>query len=116
MPSLTGAYELLVEGFDLRKRGDYGEALLCFRGALAICLCHLNISPYSSLLNVTTARVYIARTLGEMNCQEGMGNAQSRAKIVNYLPQAARMYTNILGSGDDITQQTWDLFDTLPLW
>jgi len=113
-------YEISKDGYALMKLLRYGEALICFRRVLDIRLLHIDIDPRSSTLDIATAQLNIAFTLGEINRQEGTDNFQDkplrRAEIANHLLKAARIYKNTLGPASDVTQESWRLFGTVPLW
>jgi len=118
--SSTNAYELANDGYALRKCFSYDEALICFRRVLDIRLLHIYMEPRSSTLDIATAHINIAITLGEINRQEGTDNFQdkalSRAEIANHLLKAARIHRDTLGDACDVTQENWRLLETVPLW
>jgi len=117
MTSSTGAYELAKDGYALRESFRYREALVCFRSVLDIRLLHLNTEPRTSTLCVATAHMDIAITLGEINRQKDTDDkALSRAEISNNLLKAAIIHKNTLGAASDVTQKTWTLLETVPLW
>ena len=115
--SSTGAYELAKDGYALRKCYRYREALVCFRSVLDIRLVHLYTEPRSSTLDVATAHINIAITLGEINRQEDTDDKTlSRAEIASNLLKAAIIHRDTLGEASDVTEETWTLFETVPLW
>jgi len=117
MTSLTGAYELAKDGYALRKCFRYREALVCFRSVLDIRLLHLYTEPRSSTLEVATAHINIAITLGEINRQEDTDvKPLRRAEIANHLLKAGIIHRDTLGATSNVTQGTWTLFETIPLW
>ena len=115
--SSTGAHELLVEGHALRNCFNYRAALICFRSLLDIRQLHIYTEPRSSTLDVATAHICIAMTLGDINRQEGTDNsrdeATTRAEMSNHYLKAAVIHRDVLGATNEVTLQIWELFDAV---
>jgi len=115
--SSTGARELLVEGHALRNCFNYRAALVCFRSLLDIRQLHIYTEPKSSTLDVATAHIFIAMTLGDINRQEGTDKsrdeATTKAEMSNHYRKAALIHRDALGATNEVTQQIWELYDTV---
>jgi len=115
--SSTGARELLVEGHALRNSFNYRAALICYRSLLDIRQLHINTEPRSSTLDVATAHIFIAMTLGDINRQEGTDNsrdeAKTRTEMANHYLKAAKIHKDVLGASNEVTLQIWELFDAV---
>ena len=113
----TRAHELLLEGHTLSSCFNYRAALFCFRSLLDIRCFHIYTEPRLSILDIDTEHIYIAMTLGDINRQEGTDNsrdvATTRAEMSNHYLKSAVIHRDALGATNEVTQQIWELYDTV---